>query len=203
MLIVFRRFGSTPAGQAKWECQCDCGKTTIVRGQDLRNGHTTSCGCYGQAIRSAAGVKARNGHGLSRTPIYWVWRSMIQRCYNHKSTHFKDYGGRGIEVCSRWRKFDNFLIDMGPIPEGLTLDRHPDNNGNYEPGNCRWATWEEQQNNRRNTVIIEYDNRRLSLSQWARVTGISRHSIRWRIRSGWPLHLALTLPTDMNRRLSL
>lgn len=93
--------------------------------------------------------KCKLKHGMCGTPIYKAWVSMLQRCENPKSSVYKWYGGRNISVCERWHDFRNFFADMGERPEGLTLDRWPDKDGNYEPGNCRWATWEEQANNRR------------------------------------------------------
>ncbi len=199
-VVVTSRAGNTPQGQATWNCQCDCGLTTIARGADLRNGHTTSCGCYGQAVRSAAGVKARNGHGMSRTSVYAAWHAMMQRCENSRHEYYRHYGGRGIVVCERWHKFVHFYSDMGDTPKGGTLDRYPDNNGNYEPGNCRWATWQQQQNNRRDTVKIEFDGRTLSIAEWARAIGMSRSALERRIKSGWPIHAALTLSPNPNRR---
>ncbi len=88
-------------------------------------------------------------HNMSQTLIYLIWKSMIKRCRNPKDKDFKSYGGRGIKVCERWHSFENFYADVGDPPEGMSLDRYPDNDGNYEPTNFRWATWEEQASNRR------------------------------------------------------
>lgn len=200
-VVVVERAGSTSAGQATWKCQCDCGIEKAIRGADLRNGHTTSCGCYGQMIRSAAGVKARNGHGMSRKPIYAVWSAMKERCQNTHHRYYKDYGGRGIKVCERWEKFENFFADMGDVPTGLTLDRYPNNNGNYDPTNCRWSTWEQQQNNRRDTIKIKFDGETLSVAQWARRIGISAAGLRYRLSNDWPMAMALTFPPEMNRKI--
>lgn len=133
-------------------CLCDCGKKTVVTGNMLRVGRTRSCGCLEHDV-IAAMVAARNtSHGLSRHPLYRTWAAMIARCSNPNTTGYKYYGGRGIEVCSRWlgpNGFPNFLADMGekPGPE-YTLDRI-NVNGHYEPANCRWATWKEQRANQR------------------------------------------------------
>lgn len=127
-----------------WECLCLCGNKCFVSTDYLRNKHTRSCGCLKQECRYFKHI-----HGKARTPIYKVWRGMFERCYNPNSKDFKDYGGRGIKVCKHWHKFENFYEDMGDRPEGKTLDRWPDNDGNYKLENCRWATLKQQNGNRR------------------------------------------------------
>lgn len=135
-------------GSSQWECLCDCGQTTITSVKYLRSGETTSCGCRRQEILASRGKDSWR-HGGSKTPLYMVWANMIARCERESSTHYRNYGGRGIKVCPRWRKsFAAFAADMGPRPDGLTLDRI-DTNGNYEPSNCRWATPKEQVANTR------------------------------------------------------
>lgn len=129
-----------PSLHARWLCRCDCGYEALIRATRLRAGESwrcTSCAAKARALR----------HGQSTSAVYKRWRGMIDRCFNPSTANYKYYGGRGISVCDRWQKFENFLADMGEPPPGLTLDRI-NNNGNYEPDNCRWATWFEQARNK-------------------------------------------------------
>lgn len=132
--------------QATWECRCECGKVRYIPGSWLRIGKTRSCGCLRSEITSAR----KRTHGASNTLLYGVWLSMKRRCDCPTLKGFKDYGGRGIRVCERWKvSFEAFAADVGPRPsERHTLDR-VNNDGDYEPSNVRWATWEEQAVNRR------------------------------------------------------
>jgi len=146
-LTVLSRAENDKHGNVRWNCRCDCGVVKIIYGGSLRCGKTKSCGClHREAVRL-------HGHSVgAQTPTYNSWCRMVQRCTDPKRHNFKHYGGRGISICERWRGkdgFSNFLADMGERPAGLTLDRYPDNNGDYEPGNCRWATTSQQSKNRR------------------------------------------------------
>lgn len=127
---------------------------------------------------------------------------MIQRCNNPNSQHFDAHGGRGISVCDRWRSFEAFLGDMGERPDGTTLDRFPDNNGNYEPGNCRWATKKEQARNRRDNRLAEYDGETRCLTEWAEIKGVPVEVLRTRVsKLGWDIATALETPVMVTREI--
>lgn len=178
---------------AYWPCRCECGSAREVLGNSLRSGMSTNCGC----VRRAK-VGARNHtHGLTNTREYVVWCGMIARCEYPKHKGFRYYGARGIRVCDRWRNsFEAFLEDMGEPPTARhVIDRYPDNDGNYEPGNCRWATVKQNANNTRRTRWVEYGGIRLSVTQWAERIGMNAYTLRNRIFSlGWSVERAITTP---------
>jgi hypothetical protein len=172
-----------------WEARCGCGATAILRGDSLRSGGTNQCAaCSLERLHSA---RRERSHGLCKTPAYKSWSAMNDRCLSRINR--ADYSGRGITVCAAWRSFEKFLSDMGPRPRGTTLDRI-DVNGNYEPGNCRWASAKTQNRNRRNTPIVTALGRSAPLTEWAEMTGILSVTIRGRLRAGWSHHDAVTLP---------
>ncbi len=138
-------------------------------------------------------------HGLTKTPTYQAWSMMKQRCYNPKTERFECWGGRGIRVCERWlgKKvgFLNFLADMGIRPsKEHTLDRI-NNDGDYEPGNCRWATRTEQNRNKSDCVILEHDGKRMTIAEWARHVGLEERTLAHRIQNGWDVPKALATPS--------
>jgi len=146
-LTVIRRAVKEEHVQRKWLCRCECGREKEIRGSHLTSGHTASCGCIYRD-----GNARRHGHtvGKKKTKTYNTWEHMIRRCNDPGDKDYPNYGGRGITVCSRWMKFDNFLADMGISPPDLYIDR-TDNNAGYSPDNCRWVTKTVNNNNRRNS----------------------------------------------------
>ena len=143
-----RRHYKTGRPETYWLCRCDCGVESPVQTNSLRRGESQSCGCLQREVTSATNAT----HRMRDTATYRSWNAMRNRCKNKRAERYPQYGGRGIAVCERWNQFENFLTDMGKRPIGKTLDRYPDKNGNYEPGNCRWATVTEQNRNRRNVT---------------------------------------------------
>lgn len=176
-----------------WECQCTCGNRIERRVAVLRDGSCTNCGCMTRIKQS----KARTVHGKSKTREFRIWTGMKVRCSNENDRAFPDYGGRGISVCSQWlgkNGFAQFLADMGECPPDKHSIERKDNDGNYEPGNCKWATREEQNSNTRRTRKVTHEGQTKTISQWAREFGISRCLLRARLEMGWEFTRAVTEP---------
>ena len=193
--LTARRFGrwtvearaeNNRHNQPQWHCICDCGGQKVVTGGILVSGASQSCGCLARENASERGRDSAT-HGMARSPTYRIWGDMLTRCTNPKSSGFRKYGARGVTVCDRWRRsFAAFLEDMGERPLGLTLDRI-DNSKGYEPGNCRWATMQAQQNNRSNNHRMTHDGVTLTLAQWARRLRKSPTTLHNRLNAGLPL----------------
>jgi len=174
--------------QAYWLCRCECGTLTTVGGGTLRRGETRSCGCLGSELSA----QRMTTHGMFGTRQYQSWQAMRHRCLNPNDPDYSRYAGRGITICARWDTFENFFADMGPRPPGLTLDRI-DNDGNYAPRNCRWATRTQQQNNRRTNRYLTYQGVTRTLTQWARGLGLHPNTLDKRLSLGWSVGRALGL----------
>lgn len=164
-------------GQRRFLCLCDCGNEIIAKMGCLRIGYTKSCGCL---RKEQARRNTPRTHNLSRSKTYHVWRSMKCRCLNPKNASFANYGGRGITFCDRWSDFSNFVADMGEAPDGLSIERN-NNNGNYEPGNCRWATRKEQARNKSTNRRVTRDGITRTLVEWSEVLGICRGTLQTRV----------------------
>ncbi len=173
--------------------RCKCGKSFLARRTNIKNGHTSSCGC----ARSTLIAQRNTTHGMYGTPVYSVWQSMLSRCLNPRSQAYKDYGARGITVAPEWREFQRFFSDMGQ-PNGLTLERVQNNEG-YSKDNCYWATMNAQQNNKRSNVILEFQERCMNVSQWAAELNMPRQLIYDRLKSAWSIECALTTPKRQKR----
>jgi hypothetical protein len=170
------------AGRQKWSyflCKCDCGKEKLVRIDHLQTGKTMSCGCY-----QVSQCRNRTTHKLSYNRLYFVWASMMVRCYRETFQDFHNYGGRGIKVCDRWHNVSNFVEDMTEgSGKGLQLDR-VNNDENYSKQNCKWSTRKENNRNKRTNVYLTIDGITKVVSQWAEETGIHRGSIYGRMHRG-------------------
>lgn len=176
-LLIISYSHTTKDGNTFWVCICDCGKEKKVSTKAMRGGHSVSCGCYNE--------EKKKTHGLTNTRIYRIWRGMLQRCLNSKSQYFEYYGGRGITVCEPWLIFINFYNDMyGTYKEELTIDRI-NANGNYEPTNCKWATRQEQQQNKRDTIRLTIHGQKGTIREWSLLSGTPGRLIQQRYFKKW------------------
>jgi hypothetical protein len=185
-----------------WLCKCDCGNEKIISGVNIRSGHTQSCGCYNRERT----LETHITHGKTDSKIHYTYINMKQRCLNSNHPEYHNYGGRGITVCERWlgsEGFINFYRDMGDPPVKHELDRI-NNNGDYEPGNCRWATSSEQSRNTRMTIMLERNGENKSLSDWADIFNIRAKTLWSRLYvSKWDQERAFTEPVRNRRRKKL
>lgn len=190
--VIEQHARRTKAGAIRWWCLCDCGSITTVIGGGLKRGATKSCGClHKERVREASTT-----HGMHTHPAYKAWEDMKRRCndVNHKS--YGNYGGRGIVVCERWLEgFEEFWENLGGTwKEGLSLDRE-DNDGNYEPSNCKWSTKSEQQCNKRSNKMVETEWGLLPLVKAAKRSGINYQTLMSRLNNGWSVDKALNTHT--------
>ncbi len=165
-------------GHPSWLCRCQCGVEKSIQGSNLRSGQSTQCRSCG-----------RKTHGQTGSPEHVTWKAMLARCKSHPR-----YQGRGITVCERWLTFENFFADMGPKPSLAHSIERIDNEGNYQPDNCQWATPKEQAHNKRNNRLLTFQGQTKCVGAWAEETGIAYQTLTSRLNHGWSVDKALTTP---------
>ena len=190
--ITGKRFGRLVAIRQdiklRWLYRCDCGTEKVIRMNAVNMGRTRSCGC------------SREHHGMYTAPEYTAWAAMLNRCYDKNMPTYKRYGGRGIRVCREWKKsFSAFFKSMGPRPKGFSIDRI-DNNGNYEPTNCRWADRVTQMRNTRNNKMYTAFGKTQCLAAWAEESGVNKITLSNRIRTGVDFKTAISTPSRLKPR---
>lgn len=175
LLTIESRSDNDRFDRTRWNCLCDCGGRAVVAYFRLKSGHTKSCGC----IKGKSRAKPYRD-----TPTYNTWLAIKQRCFYERHEQYENYGGRGIKVCERWSiSFDDFVADMGLKPDGMSIERI-DVNGDYEPGNCKWATNEEQSRNRRSNINITMNGKTQCVKDWCDELGLNQDKVYGRIRWG-------------------
>ena len=185
--LLVRARAENAGKHVRWACVCECGVECMVSTSHLRSGHTKSCGCLLREVTIARN-KAGAIHGMADSAEYNIWRKMISRCHDERDANFPKYGARGITVCDEWRaSFQAFFDHVGPRPSaGHSLERER-NEGGYMPGNVRWATAVEQNNNRRSNVTMEIDGLRMTAAQIAEKFALTHRAVCYRIEKGWPV----------------
>ena len=178
-LTVIERAENTKAGHARWLCRCTCGNECVVEAGHLKDGKQFSCGC--------GKIEKLTTHGMTHTKIYNKWLRMLQRCYNPNCKEYPYYGGRGIRVCERWHKFENFYEDVSQMENygcaGYSLDRIRVNE-DYKPDNVRWATQKQQANNKRNNIKVNYQGEEMTIAEAAEKSGIKESTLYFRYHAG-------------------
>jgi len=195
-LTVIEEVERTKGMHVAWLCKCDCGNESIVMGDNLRSGRTKSCGCLW--------LERITKHGLIHSIEHRTWHNMKCRCNDPNAQQYKNYGKRGIKICDRWLNkehgFENFLADMGKRPSPKHSIDRINNNGDYEPENCRWTTRKVQANNTRCNHYITFHGRTQTMMQWAEELNISVSSLSARINTyGWSVEIALSKPIRFKR----
>ena len=191
-LAVIEHAGRNHAGKHIYLCKCDCGKTVILRGEDVKSGNTKSCGC----LRRQMTIDKNYKHGYAHTPMYNVWLGIKERCLNPNNSSYKNYGGRGITICDDWMDYKNFHRDMAPTYKtGLTLERI-DNEKGYCEDNCIWADRNVQGNNKRNNHFIRFKGEVGTISQMARKYDLHPSIVQGRLYKGWSVKKALLTPVN-------
>ena len=183
--------GTAASGGAAWLCRCECGAENVVEGRHLLAGKSLSCGCWAVDKNRAA----RTTHGGRKHVLYDCWENMRQRCLISHHPRWMSYGGRGVGICERWTDFRLFALDMGSRPTPNHSLERLDNDGDYTPDNCVWATRRQQARNTRTNRRITVDGVTKSLAGWVESSGVSRGALTGRLNRGWAPALAVTVPT--------
>lgn len=190
-LTVLRDSGRRSKSGVYWVCKCDCGRETVCIAGSLRNGSIKSCGCSISYSRK----------GNSQKRLFVTWRNMHDRCSNPKSNRYHIYGAIGVSVCVEWA--DYFVFEKWALANGytdeLTIDRFPNKDGNYEPGNCRWATYKEQARNRKKSILVDFGGETRALSEWAELYDVKYSVLAKRHKLGWDFFRALTEPKHLEQ----
>lgn len=194
----WRVIGPSTRRRHAWLCRCDCGTVKDVQTNHLTSGKTLSCGCR----RSEICRKKATTHGLTYAPLsgYKSWQHMRSRCQNHRHIEFHNYGARDVKVCARWEDFAKFHEDMGDRPSRAHSIGRIDNNGHYEPGNCRWETAKQQAHNTRVNRLLEWQGEMLPMTEAARRVGLKVPTLLHRLEAGWSVDRALTAPLGPTSR---
>ena len=198
-LVAIKTIGKNKNGAYLWQCKCDCGNEIIANVGNLKNGHTKSCGC----LRVDRCKTNFTKHGLEHTRLYGIWSDMRLRCYDEKNIAYHRYGGRGITICDEWKNDVKAFYDWATAngyKDSLTIDRI-DNDGNYCPENCRWATIKEQASNRRSNILVTHNGKTQTMKEWANEVGIPYKVVWARVQKlGWSAERALTDPVKKGKR---
>ena len=197
-LVAIKTAGKTKNGAYLWKCKCDCGNEIIANVGNLKNGHTKSCGC----LRVDRCKTNFTKHGLEHTRLYGIWSDMRLRCYDEKNIAYHRYGGRGITICDEWKNDVKAFYDWATAngyKDSLTIDRI-DNDGNYCPENCRWATVKEQASNRRSNILVTHNGKTQTMKKWANEVGTPYKVVWARMQKlGWSAERALTEPVKKGK----
>lgn len=196
-LTVMKQDTARDGDRIRWLCRCSCGKSNVsILSASLMKGITRSCGC----IRSEMIATRSTTHGMSRKSEYNIWTSMKDRCSNPNSPDSPDYHKRGIRVCSRWERFENFYADMGPRPPGFYIDRI-NNDGDYSPENCKWVSPIDSARNRRSNRILTFKGESKTMTEWSEILGIHQATLSNRINTyGWSVEKSLSTPARKIRK---
>ena len=199
--LVVKAAAGSKGGRRLWRCACRCGNERDVTSSKLLSGIAVSCGCRVGGVTHGH----TRGRSAGMSPTYRSWASMIARCEQPSNPAYKHYKAKGIVVSKAWRRFENFLLDMGERPTlAHTIDRYPDNDGDYVPGNCRWATKRQQANNRRTNRLFVYKGTKVTFAELVRLTGLPRDRLAHRLlRAGWSVEEAITAAPRRGRRTDL